>query len=64
ETTALGAAYLAGLSAGLWPSVGELTPLWEEDRTFEPRWGEAERLERLERWRRAVARTLDWELPG
>ena len=55
ETTALGAAFLAGLGVGFWKSAGELAALAVADRSFEPAVGAAERGERIGRWRRAVA---------
>ncbi|MGH8959569.1 MAG: glycerol kinase GlpK [Acidimicrobiia bacterium] len=60
ETTALGAAYAAGLAEGVWSSVSELTANWTVDRRFEPRMDENQRQALLERWRQAVTRTLDW----
>jgi glycerol kinase len=60
ETTALGAAYLAGLTAGVWSGVDEVADLWRPERVFEPRLGNAERHRRLWEWRRAVGRTLGW----
>jgi glycerol kinase len=60
ETTALGAAYLAGLTAGIWSSIDEVAELWRPERVFEPRLGSAERHRRLREWRRAVERTLGW----
>jgi len=54
EATALGAAFLAGLQAGVWPSAESLRRLSPAVRTFEPVLPEAERQRRLERWRRAV----------
>ncbi|GIW12955.1 MAG: glycerol kinase [Tepidiforma sp.] len=60
ETTALGAAYLAGLTAGVWSSTDEVAALWRPERVFEPRLGSAERHRRLRDWRRAVERTLGW----
>jgi glycerol kinase len=60
ETTALGAAYLAGLESGVWSSIDEVAELRQVDRTFEPRLSPAERHSRLAHWRRAVERTLDW----
>jgi glycerol kinase len=60
ETTALGAAYLAGIEAGVWASNEEVASLWRADRTFEPRLSAAERDNRLGHWRRAVERTLGW----
>ncbi len=56
ETTALGAAYLAGLGAGLWSSVEDLRHLWREDRRFEPRWSADQRGSRLHEWEQAVRR--------
>lgn len=60
ETTALGAAALAGLEAGVWASNEEVASLWETDRVFEPAISSAERHHRLRRWRKAVERTLRW----
>lgn len=60
ETTALGAAYLAGLEAGIWASQEEIAALRVTDRVFEPRLSPAERRSRLAGWRRAVERTLGW----
>ncbi len=59
ETTALGAAYLAGLEAGIWASAAEVASLWKLDRRFEPRLSMDERTERLAAWRIAVGRVLD-----
>ena len=60
ETTALGAAYLAGLAVGYWLDPAEIEANWALDRRFEPQMP-AERRERLLRgWRRAVERSLDW----
>ena len=63
ETTALGAAFLAGLAVGFWQDEAELAALWREDRRFEPRTGAAERGAALADWRRAVERSLDWARP-
>ncbi|GGK17212.1 glycerol kinase [Deinococcus malanensis] len=63
ETTALGAAYLAGLAVGFWQSTGEITRLWQVDRIFEPQMAEDERTRRLTQWRRAVQRSREWEQP-
>ncbi len=60
ETTAMGAAYLAGLESGVWASRDEVAALWRLDREFLPRMGSAERHHRLSDWRRAVERTLGW----
>jgi glycerol kinase len=61
ETTALGAAYLAGLAVGYWRSTDELRAQWQVDRVFEPVMGADERVARMARWRKAVGRSLDWE---
>ena len=60
ETTALGAAYAAGLAVGYWSSTEELTRNWSEDTRWRPSMPEAERNRRYATWRKAVARTLDW----
>ena len=60
ETTALGAAYAAGLAGGFWSSRDELTALWHEDRRWLPTMDENERERRLRVWKKAVTRTLDW----
>jgi glycerol kinase len=60
ETTALGAAYAAGLATGFWGGLDELRERWAEGRRWEPRMGEAEREEGYRRWKKAVQRTLDW----
>ncbi len=60
ETTALGAAYIAGLEVGIWSSREEVGELWRAERVFEPRMGAAERHRHLRQWRRAVERTLGW----
>ncbi|UYO98456.1 glycerol kinase GlpK [Microbacterium sp. M28] len=60
ETTALGAAYAAGLAVGVWRDLDELRGMWREDARFEPRTDETERARRVARWRKAVTRTFDW----
>lgn len=60
ETTALGAAFAAGLAVGFWNDLDELRSLWAEDRRWEPQMPADEREERLGRWKKAVERTLDW----
>lgn len=60
ETTAMGAAYLAGLEARIWDDNEQIASLWRADRVFEPRLGPEERRQHLALWRRAVERTLDW----
>jgi glycerol kinase len=57
ETTALGAAYLAGLAVGFWASPAELSENWQVDRRFEPRMSRDEAQARLARWAQAVARS-------
>ena len=57
ETTALGAAWLAGQRAGLYPDMEGFAATWALDRTFEPRMDDAERTARYDRWSRAVAAT-------
>ncbi|MFJ1293894.1 glycerol kinase GlpK [Paracoccus yeei] len=58
ETTALGAAYLAGLQAGLCPEPTEFAGQWALDRRFEPQMDEAERARRYQGWQRAVRATI------
>ncbi len=60
ETTALGAAYLAGLATGFWQDEAEIAALWARDRAFEPAAGAGRAAERLAGWKRAVHRTRDW----
>ncbi|WP_309712316.1 glycerol kinase GlpK [Pseudolysinimonas sp.] len=60
ETTALGAAYAAGLAVGFWSSLDELRANWREDRRWTPAMGDVERAERMRIWKKAVTRTFDW----
>jgi glycerol kinase len=60
ETTALGAAYAAGLATGLWSGFDDLRANWGEDRTFAPAWGEDRRAEGYRGWKKAIARTREW----
>jgi glycerol kinase len=60
ETTALGAAYLAGLTVDLWKSREELARHWQAQRRFEPRMDAAKRAQLMERWREAVGRARNW----
>lgn len=60
ETTALGAAYLAGLAIGFWGSQQEIAALWQSERQFEPIMSPDERAYHLMRWHRAVERTRSW----
>jgi glycerol kinase len=60
ETTALGAAYAAGLAVGLWPDLESLRRNWRVDRQWEPAWSAHQRDEAYARWRKAVERSLGW----
>jgi glycerol kinase len=60
ETTALGAAYAAGLAVGFWPDLDALRANWRVGGTWRPAMTAAARDEGYARWRKAVARTLDW----
>jgi glycerol kinase len=60
ETTALGAAFLAGLASGFWSSTDEVAAMWELDRRFDPVMGMDERDRLVARWRRAVERSRGW----
>ncbi len=64
ETTALGAAYLAGLGIGLWSGLDDLSKRWRSDRTFEPRLPADQRDEQYAGWRRAVERAKGWAKNG
>ena len=57
ETTALGAAYLAGLSTGLYPDTESLSQLWKAERRFEPQISRAQAQEHMQRWEHAVRQT-------
>ncbi|MGI8953710.1 MAG: FGGY-family carbohydrate kinase, partial [Nocardioidaceae bacterium] len=61
ETTALGAAYAAGLAVGFWQHTDELRENWNESKRWEPQWDDQRRDEGYEQWKKAVTRTLDWE---
>jgi glycerol kinase len=61
ETTALGAAYLAGLAVGYWPSKEEIAGKWAVDRKFQPEMGTEEREKLFAGWKKAVERALKWE---
>jgi glycerol kinase len=60
ETTALGAAYLAGLAVGFWRDEQEIAALWARDRAFDPMVGRDEAQSRLAGWKRAVGRSRGW----
>ena len=61
ETTALGAAYLAGLAVGFWKDREEVSRGWQAERTFEPRMSADEAGHRRSRWQRALDRAREWE---
>ena len=63
ETTALGAAYLAGLAVGFWAGLDEIVTQWRVDRRFEPRMSLHARAAKLARWHKAVARAGQWAEP-
>ena len=60
ESTAMGAAYLAGLAVGFWRDQAEIRKIWAVDRTFEPKLDAKSRDARLHGWHRAVQRAFDW----
>ena len=64
ETTALGAAYLAGLAVGYWKDIAEVESNWQVDRTFEPMMPRAEVDRIREGWNKAVARSRAWVEPA
>jgi glycerol kinase len=61
ETTALGAAYLAGLAVGFWKDTAEIQKVWQADRIFEPQMAVSEVAARRERWNAALERARNWE---
>jgi glycerol kinase len=61
ETTALGAAYAAGLATGLWSDQEDLRENWAEDKRWEPKMDESDREEAYKFWKKAVTRTFDWQ---
>ncbi len=61
ETTAAGAAFLAGLAVGFWPSVDDLAEMWQRERTFEPNMSKSDRERLLSDWTRAVERSRNWK---
>src|ERR671921_688603 len=60
ETTALGAAYAAGLAVGFWKDLGELSANWSEDKRWEPNLDTEERERQLRLWKKAVTKSMDW----
>lgn len=60
ETTALGAAYAAGLAVGFWENADDLRANWQEDKRWSPQWSDEQREKGYAGWQKAVQRTLDW----
>jgi glycerol kinase len=60
ETTALGAAYAAGLAVGYWQNLDQLAANWGKDKEWIPRMNEEERQQKYGKWKKAVTRTFDW----
>jgi glycerol kinase len=60
ETTALGAAYAAGLATGFWSTTEELRANWNESKRWSPTWTDKQRADGYAGWKKAVQRTLDW----
>jgi glycerol kinase len=61
ETTALGAAYLAGLAVGFWKDIPDLSSQWKIEKVFEPRMGHAQAQDLQARWSEALKRSMNWE---
>ncbi|MFG6443756.1 glycerol kinase GlpK [Microbacterium sp. P06] len=60
ETTALGAAYAAGLAVGFWNNLDDLRANWQEDKRWEPNLDEEERARQIRLWKKAVTKSMDW----
>jgi glycerol kinase len=60
ETTALGAAYAAGLAVGFWKSLDDLMENWQVDKRWRPQMEEPERASLYRTWQKAISRSLDW----
>jgi len=60
ETTALGAAFVAGLAVGVWGGLDELRELWREEERFCPRMEEGERCKNWKGWKKAVTKSMGW----
>ena len=60
ETTAMGAAYLAGLAVGFWKDLDEITAIWAVDREFAPQISQESRADRIRGWKKAVDATQAW----
>ena len=63
ETTALGAALLAGLAVGVWKDMDEIRSIWAMDLSLEPQMDEQEREKVLAGWHKAVQRSMNWIEP-
>ena len=61
ETTALGAAFLAGLAVGFWKDPSEIESIWQTDRVFEPTMTADEVAHRRQLWKKALERSMQWE---
>jgi glycerol kinase len=64
ETTALGAAYLAGVQLGVYESLADISSYWQRDALFTPRIGQKERDNLLRGWEKAIARVLETKVEG
>ena len=60
ETTALGAALMAGLAVGVWKDMDEIAKIWKKDLSLEPQMEEQKRNQAIEGWHRAVSRSMKW----
>jgi len=60
ETTALGAAYAAGLAVGFWKDLADVAQNWQEDKRWTPNMDTAERERQLRLWKKAVTKSMDW----
>ncbi len=63
ETTAMGAAFLAGLAVGVWKDQAQIRSLWQEEKTFTPQLFKNEAVEHMKNWNRAVERSKGWIVP-
>ncbi|MDN5341974.1 glycerol kinase GlpK [Oceanotoga sp. DSM 15011] len=61
ETTAMGAAFLAGLAVKFWESEKDIQNIWEVNKTFESKMEESDRIKKYKGWQKAVKRAMDWE---
>lgn len=60
ETTAMGAAFAAGLAVGIWNDINEIKTLWNQEKLFVPKMAEEVRVHNWEGWKKAIKRSLDW----